>query len=111
MQLGLGYAGLCGQRDAGGQMGLDLPEIFFLNQFCVRLCDKAALTGHCFYEALALELFIGTLGCDHADTQVLCERAHGRQRVPGLKLAGQDQRFDLSGDLVVDRLAGGIAND
>lgn len=71
-------------------------------------CHKAAAARLGHEEALGLEVLIGALGGNNADTQFFCQQADTGQSVPLMQLAGQDLLLDLPCDLRVDRLLSAV---
>ena len=68
-------------------MSLDPAQQILPRPFAAARGDKASLSRDGVDEALAFQLLIGALGRDHADAQILRQRADRRKQIPFVQLA------------------------
>lgn len=88
------------------QFGFHFPARFFLHMPDVFSGGKAAFSGHGVNKPFLFQFIIGALGGDDADAQVAGQCADGRENISLVQLSGENQRFNLGVDLVVNRLTG-----
>ena len=91
-------------------MALYLLQILLPQQFRAALRHEAPLAGQRVDEPLALQLVIGPLGGNDADTQILGQRPYAGQRLALGHLSGQYGVLDLAVYLVIDGRAAAVVD-
>ncbi len=106
-----GQSAAFGQLQGGGQVGFQLLTPLLPQNLQIVVRHKAALARHGVDEAVGFQFVVGPLGGDDRDLEILGQSPDGGQCFPRRQGAGEDLRLDLTVDLIIDRLVGGVSDD